>query len=652
MKPIRFHAGSLLIPFALGILTVNAQQPNDAAPGAGVALKKPKHDKFRTIDGTNNNVGNNKTDWGAANIALFRELPAAYDASDPNNAMAGASRPTPRAISNALCDEPSTHFNAYDMSMFFFTWGQFIDHDVTLTEEGFTEYTPIALPPNDPVFTNPIPFFRNKVRPGTGVTAPRDQTNLNTSWIDGSVVYGSDGYRAQWLRTHQGGKLKSSAGNLLPWNTVTGEQGDPIDPAAPFMANDSNHTVKTFVAGDIRASEQPGIMTMQTLFMREHNRICDRYLANGYTDDEFIYQKARKEVGAIIQSITYNEFLPAFGVTLPPYTGYKKWVRPDIANTFAAAAFRLGHTLVADSVPLRDDACQPMNPDAMSLKNVFFMPQLMVDHGVEPFLKGYATQKQFETDIMINSVLRNFLFGPGSGLDLASINIQRGRDHGLPDYNTIRAHYTGTSAAAFADITSDPARQAALAQLYGNVDNIDPWVGILSEDRMAGVSVGMTLEAILTDQITRLRDGDYYFYMNDPYLSGYLKAKVMHTRLSDVIMRNTSITSLQANVFFMDLCPGDDGEMRLPAAGDPAGIAVYPNPVREGAVTVAVPEHEGTAAIDLVDVSGRTVRHLSLSQGERSVSFDMQNLLPGVYLVRIQAGGQATTRRLVRLAAQ
>ncbi len=615
--------------------------------------KKNPHIPYRAIDGSHNNVEASKAAYGAAGISFFRELPAAYDIVDPHNAMNGTGRPTARAISNLLCHEPQSHYNGYDVSMFSFTWGQFIDHDITLTEEGFVEYAPITLPPNDPVFTMDIPFFRSVIRAGTGQSTPREQTNLNTSWIDGSVVYGSDSARAAWLRTFQDGKLRTSAGNLMPWNTVTGEYADAIDPQAPFMANDSGHTVKTYVAGDIRAAEQPGIMTMQTLFAREHNRICNRLIAEGVTGDESIYQQARKEVGAIIQAITYNEFLPALGVDLPKYKGYDKQVIPDIANTFAAAGFRLGHTLVADSVPLRDDDCKEMAPGAMTLKQVFFDPGLMMTYGPDPFLKGYATQKTFETDIMINSVLRNFLFGPGFGLDLASINIQRGRDHGLPDYNTVRSYYTGKPALSFADITSDPARQNHLAQLYGHVNNMDLWVGLLSEDRMPGVSVPMTIRAILRDQFTRLRDGDYYFYLHDPYLYPKVRARVKHTRLSEVIERNTNITSLQKNVFFMDQCPGDDGEMRLAGnSGTANAFSVYPNPVTDGRLVIRLPETADASRIVLSGVTGQAISTLVATPGMKELVVSMKGLPAGVYLVHGLMNGVARVHRIVHMPVQ
>ncbi|MBK8722396.1 MAG: hypothetical protein IPL95_09050 [Saprospiraceae bacterium] len=92
-------------------------------------------------------------------------------------------------------------FNSRNLSTFVYVWGQFLDHDINLTPTGNTEYSPIVLPNDEKIFTEPIPFYRSEVASGTGVTNPRQQLNLTTAWIDASVVYGSDSTRASWLRT-------------------------------------------------------------------------------------------------------------------------------------------------------------------------------------------------------------------------------------------------------------------------------------------------------------------------------------------------------------------------------------------------------------------------------------------------------------------
>src|SRR5207249_8740239 len=123
-----------------------------------------------------------------------------------------------------------------------------------------------------------------------------------------------------------------------------------------------------------------------------------------------------------------------------------------------------------------------------------------------------------EVDNTIVNSVRNFLFGePGQGgFDLASLNIQRGRDHGLPDYNTVRAAYGLRRVTAFSQITSNVDVQNKLRSLYGNVNNIDLWVGALAEDHVAGSSTGPLIRAALKDQFTRLRDGDRFWYQNQP----------------------------------------------------------------------------------------------------------------------------------------
>jgi len=610
------------------------------------------HAVNRSFDGTNNNITSGKGEYGAADIALYREVAPAYGVADTKNAMNGESRPSPRLISNVLCDEPVTQFNSRNLSAFVYVWGQFLDHDITLTPTGASEAADIALPSDEPLFTEPIPFTRSEVRTGTGVTNARQQTNLNTAWIDGSVVYGSDSIRARWLRKLQNGKLKTSTGNFLPWNTMNGEQSGAIDPNAPSMANDGDHTVKTFVAGDVRASEHPGILSLHTIFVREHNRICDQLVAQGMTNDEDIYQKARKQVSGIIEAITFQEFLPAMGIILSPYTGYKSSARPDIMNTFATAGYRLGHTMVADDIALRDNTCDEVGPGDLNLGEVFFTPQLVIDYTPDVFLKGLATHKQYETDNKINSILRNFLFGNVNdpvrfGLDLAAINIQRGRDHGLPDYNTVRTYYTGTPVSSFSQITSDPAKAAALQTLYGNVNNIDLWVGILAEDRMSGKSVGKTINAMLKSQFEKLRDGDYYYYKNDPNIFATLRNQIGATKLSAVIQRNTSLTTLQSNVFFINPCPGENGEDRIGAV-IPDDSKVYPNPV-VNEMNIHLGPRESARSINIFSYNGMLVRQISATAEEQTLIVNMQDLAPGLYLMTIASGTEVKTFRFIKI---
>ncbi|MEY3321512.1 MAG: hypothetical protein RLZZ417_1095 [Bacteroidota bacterium] len=645
--------------FLFNILSLQAQnqQLSDGLPGRFDQNKRnaPRtvstQPAFRSIDGTNNNIARTKAEWGATNIALVREIPAEYGATDTKNAMGGTGRPSARQISNAICDEPVTTFSSKNLSTYVYVWGQFLDHDIVLTPSSTTESVPIALPANETLFTVPISFSRSTIFPGSGINTPRQQMNLNTAWIDGSVVYGSDSVRASWLRTKVNGKLKTSAGNNLPWNTVNGESTGALDASAPSMANDGNHTIKTIVTGDVRGAEHPGITGLHLIFVREHNRICDRLRTQGLTNDEEIYQKARKEIGALIQAITYQEFLPAMGVTLSNYSKYNGAVQPDILNSFATAGYRIGHTQVADLLAMRDNNCAVVGGGGVDLIDAFFNLSLMDEFGLESFLKGFATHKQYETDTKINSILRNFLFGSPTapvrfGLDLAALNIQRGRDHGLPDYNDIRKFYTGTPARTFADITKNTTLAAALQTQYGTIDNIDLWIGILAEDLLPGKSVGKTMHAMLKAQFEKLRDGDFYFYKSDPNLPAAIKTQVSNTKLSDVIKRNTTLTNLQSNVFITNPCPGETGEdvnetplvavvenyIQSPVKAK-EGVNIYPNPVND-LLNIQLESIEGQT-LRLTDQYGRVLRTMQTKSGAGYYEMSVSDLPVGVYYLQV-----------------
>jgi hypothetical protein len=440
------------------------------------------------------------------------------------------------------------------LTSFVIFWGQFIDHDMDLTDppSGIAEIANIAVPAGDPFFdpaatgTKTISFNRSDYDPftGDGPGNPREQTNLLTAYLDASMVYGSDPMRAAALRAGVDGKLLTSAGDMLPFNTFGLPNGNPFGLPASSL----------FLAGDVRANEQPTLACLHTLFVREHNRRCDELKAlHPAWDDETLYQEARQWVGAIVQHVTLDEFLPALvgASRVPSYAGYNPAVDPSIMTEFSTAAFRVGHTMINPTLLRLDENGLEIAQGHVPLRSAFFQPDLLNEAGIEPFLLGLAGQVAQEIDNKIVDDLRNFLFGaPGSGgLDLASLNIQRGRDHGLPDLNDARRALGLPAHGAFNDITSDATLAANLQAAYASVEDIDLWVGLLAEDHLPGASVGEALAAILVDQFVRLRDGDRFWYENT--MSPAEIAEVQTTTLADVVIRNTTVANLQPNVFYV-----------------------------------------------------------------------------------------------------
>ena len=618
-------------------------------------ITKTEHNEFRSIDGTNNNIGRNRQEWGAANTFFYRELPAAYGSNDTNNEMNGTDRPSARAISNLVIDEPVTQFTERDINTLWYSWGQFIDHDMAKTPGG-EEYAPIPLPEDETFFTEDIPFSRSAFRLNE---SKREQFNLSTAYIDGSMVYGSTTETALWLRTLVDGKLKMSDGELLPFNTLDGDYKSEIDANAPMMDNDGGGTIKTFAAGDGRAAENPVLTSLQTLFVREHNRICDRLVAEGLADDELMYQTARKEVGALIQAITYNDFLPAFGIDLQKYTGYHERVRPDIMNTFATASFRIGHTTVSDDVLVLDNDCEEIGPGEFDLIATFFNPDLVVDYGIEAFLKGAVAHDLYQTDTKINDVLRNFLFGDPSspvrfGIDLGSINVQRGRDHGLPDYNTVRKYYTGKLAKDFADISSNDTVAENLRLLYEDVNDIDLWIGILSEDLLPQKSVGRTMHSMLKKQFENLRDGDYYFYLNDPSFSSVDRKRIGKTTLQDIIGRNSTLKALQRKIFKTENCLEE--EVTVEVLEEETVISVkgaYPNPFNDILNVQLSQSEQGTETIvQIYSLDGELMKTFQNKEARNALDvaqIDTTSLKSGIYIVKVVAkGAKVRTFKVVK----
>lgn len=489
--------------------------------------------EIASIDGSGNNLEN--PDWGAAETELLRTTTVEY--ADGLSEPAGEHLPSAREVSNAVADQETLVENERYLTDFVWLWGQFIDHDITLSVEvDPEEEIHIEVPTGDADFD---PFGTGEVTIDTGrsdyvidADGVRQQVNTITAYIDGSMVYGSDEATAASLRSFEGGRMLTSEGDLLP----VGEDG-------------------FFLAGDVRANENVALTSMHTLWVREHNRLADEIAeADPTLTDEEIYQQARALVTAQIQAITYNQWLPALlGVdAIEDYSGYDPGVNAGIANVFSTAAFRFGHTMLSSELLRLDNDGTVADEGNLSLADAFFSPDEVLANGIDSLLLGASEQVAQEIDSMLVDDVRNFLFGPpgAGGLDLASLNIERGREHGLADYNQTREDYGLERVASFDEITSDAELAEKLEALYGSVDEIDVWVGILAEDHVDGSSLGLLGQTILVDQFTRLRDGDRFWYENR--FEGDLLTDLQATSLSDVIERNTEITDLRDNVFLED----------------------------------------------------------------------------------------------------
>lgn len=623
-----------------------------------VSLTQGNAQANRSLDGNNNNINN--PEWGAAQAVMPRICSVDYaDGISVPKLDETNNRPNPRVVSNRLFEQKVNIHDRLNLSDYIWVFGQFLDHDISLVEDNPAEVlTNIVIPEDDQHFTPGNRIFMSRSMPaagtGTSTDNPRQHANHISSFIDGSAVYGSDLVRASWLRTFTDGKLKVSEGNLLPWNTVTGEFNDAIDPQAPNMADDTHQLTKMFVAGDVRANENPLLLSFHTLFVREHNRLCDVLKSeHPQWTDEVLYQQARKMVGGFIQKITFEEWLPAMGVNLAPYAGYKSEVNPGVTNEFSAAAFRIGHTLInSNLIRIKNDG-DDMPGGSISLRDAFFNPYAVVlSGGIEPFVKGMAIQVQQEMDCKIIDDVRNFLFGaPGQGgLDLAAININRGRDRGIPTYNTIREDMGLPKVNSFFALTKDQESADVMEDVYGDVDHIDAWVGMVSEAHVDKTTLlGEVMIKILTDQFEALRDGDRYYYENDSQLSDAYKDEIRKITLREIIMRNTSVTLMQQEVF--KAMPHEMISRGPDVVPFNLSAALYPNPTNQHTTLKFHSDIDQIVLLQIVDYMGKVVetKELHAYPGENYHEMVLSDHMPrGLYNIVLSTESGYSINKLVK----
>lgn len=258
------------------------------------------------------------------------------------------------------------------------------------------------------------------------------------------------------------------------------------------------------------------------------------------------------------------------GNALPDYSGYNPNVNATIANEFSTVAFRFGHSLLSGGVERQGNDGQAV-ADSVSLSEDFFDPTILNGQGqpqttdpvtgltttdIGAVLKGDADQNAQADDLMAINEVRDLLFnevvpGVGGGQDLIALDIERGRDHGIPDYNTLRVDLGLPAITSFSQISSNPQVVAELEQAYpGGVNTIDAFEGGLAEDHVPGSDVGPLFQAIMVKQFQSLHNGNRFFYLNESWDPQEIQIFQQGNTLAKVIEANTDITNLQSNVFF------------------------------------------------------------------------------------------------------
>ncbi|XP_067144092.1 uncharacterized protein [Centruroides vittatus] len=542
--------------------------------------------KFRTITGWCNNLRH--PEFGKSTKIFRRLLPPLYDdgiSSPRTRGKSGSFLPSPRYIStNVHYDISAPHLR---YSLMLMQWGQFLDHDLTFTpmNEGIggvvlnckdcnsskkvhPECWPIPVPKKDPYY----PAVDNKTGEPTCISfarslsgqltlGRREQMNQVTSFLDASNIYGSEICEAKMLRSFIEGRLNvtrhpKGKKDFLPQTATHPECRSPSGVC--------------FEGGDLRASEQPALTSMHTIFLREHNRIVKALArVNIHWDDEQLYQNGRRILSAVLQHITYNEFLPRllgrkavkkYDLELINdgyYDGYDPECDATIHNEFSSAAFRLGHTLLRPMFERVEKGYLTMT-SPIRLRSAFFNPDILYeDDTIDNILRGLLTSSIETFDNAITEEVTNHLFEdnkvPFSGMDLASLNLQRGRDHGVPPYVHYRRICNMSAVGNFDDLVDNIPIHIInrLKHVYENVEDIDLFTGGLVETPLHGGLVGPTLGCIIGLQFHRLRKCDRFWYETSNSLVRFTEeqlTEIRKVRLSKIVCENSdNIDLVQRN---------------------------------------------------------------------------------------------------------
>ncbi|KAK1765407.1 heme peroxidase [Phialemonium atrogriseum] len=493
---------------------------------------------YRTYDGSCNWIKANEINEGQTGTGKSRDHNQHAYADGISKPRDG---PNPRAVSNAFFKRHKTLY--YEHTPFLLGLVEFIIHDVTWSQDSTTEFIDVPMPPDETEFplNTTLRVWRAAAVPGTGTSKenPRENLNMATAWMDVSVLYGSTEEVAKRLRSFKGGKLLEQMLTTrgakvprayLPFNTM----------GVPTRTRPGVDPTKLFAGGDPRTNEDWIMLAVHTLFLREHNRLCD-ILAGQHPeyDDERLYQTVRLIVSAkfqlignvyqmaywaddmpwptddgfpLFRAIHGEGFLDINPANTYPWPLVTKNGKPTTISAEMAVVYRF-HDFIIPDFPIKD-----AQNETLWDQNLFatgFNAQGFIDAGLENILRGILATSIPNFHSGVDDGFRTAGKYRGVPFDLATWSIVHEREQGLPTFNKYFEAYNaqgkqsptlntvppllithpGTNVTVpirkrFEDFSSDPTTVASLSRLYATPDDVDLVVGVqLDEERFPGTTI-------------------------------------------------------------------------------------------------------------------------------------------------------------------
>jgi len=476
----------------------------------------PRYMTARTLDGTFNNLDDPL--MGSLGSRFGRNVPLEKTALEKNPL-----EPNPRTVSRELLTRKE-FIPATTLNLLAGAWIQFEVHD-WFSHGKNEEQNPwlVPLDDDDPWPEHPMQLQRTRADPSASADGPPTFVTDDTHWWDGSQIYGRDPRFAEALRTGEHGKLRLDELGLIPEDIEA-------------------HVDLTGVAGNFWV----GLALLHSLFMREHNAVCDRlHLAHPELSDDELYDKARLVVAALMAKIHTTDWTPA--IIAHPTT-----VKALRTNWWGLEGEHLDKRLgrltsneVLRGIPGSPTALHgvpyalteefvcvyrmhPLIPDEYGFRSLAddkplqerTLPEVSVQHVRERFSEMsmpdllYSFGTSHPGAITLHNFprfLQDFHRADGSRVDLASIDVIRVRERGVPRYNEFRRLLHLKAFKTFEAMADTPEHAEDLRRVYSDPEEVDTMVGMYAERKPKGFGFSDTAFRIFILMASRRLEADRFF---------------------------------------------------------------------------------------------------------------------------------------------
>jgi Animal haem peroxidase len=476
----------------------------------------PRYLTARTLDGTFNNLDDPL--MGSLGSRFGRNVPLSATVKETNPL-----EPSPRLISRELLTRKE-FIPATTLNLLAGAWIQFEVHDWFSHGKNETE-NPwlIQLDPDDPWPENPMQIARTRSDPSGDLGGPPTFVTDDTHWWDGSQVYGRDPAFADALRSGEHGKLKIDEQGLIPQEI-------------------ESHVDLTGVAGNFWV----GLALLHSLFMREHNAICDHlHASHPELGDDGLYDKARLVVAALMAKIHTVDWTPAIiahpttvtalrtnwwgleGERLDKLIGRRtsnEVIRgiPGSPTALHGVPYQLTEEFVAvyRMHPLIPDDYEFRALEDNKLIGEYTLPDVGVLHVRERLTEMsmadalYSFGTSHPGAITLHNFpkfLQTFNRADGTTVDLASTDVLRVRERGVPRYNEFRRFLHLKAYDSFEEMADTPEHAADLRRVYSDPEEVDAMIGMYSEPKPKGFGFSDTAFRIFILMASRRLEADRFF---------------------------------------------------------------------------------------------------------------------------------------------